>query len=128
MRAVVVEDDHDFRNLLADALESVGWTVDLAEDGIAALGCIHRAIPDLITLDLSMPSLGGLEVLRLLRSTAVGRRIPVVVITGVTADAAVRELASRVLVKPIDSQEMMLAIWAVTNGPTGPHAVHSSTD
>jgi DNA-binding response OmpR family regulator len=115
MRAFVIEDDPDFRNLLADVLESVGWTVDLAEDGIAALGCIHRAIPDLITLDLSMPNLDGLQVLKLLRSTETGRRIPVVVITGVTADDSVRELASLVLVKPLDFAGMMQAIRTLTN-------------
>jgi DNA-binding response OmpR family regulator len=116
MRAFVVEDDPDFRNTLADVLESVGWTVDLAEDGIAALGRIHRVIPDLITLDLSMPNLGGLQVLKLLRSTEVGRRIPVVVITGVNADDSVRGLASLVLVKPIDFAGMMQAIRTLTNG------------
>jgi DNA-binding response OmpR family regulator len=71
MRAFVVEDEPEFRNALAEVLESVGWTVNLMEDGIAALGWIHRTIPDLITLDISMPNLGGLPVLRLLRSTEV---------------------------------------------------------
>jgi DNA-binding response OmpR family regulator len=117
MRAFVVEDDPDCRAALADVLESVGWRVDLAEDGIAALGCIHRFIPDLITLDLSMPNLGGLQVLKLLRATEVGRRIPVIVITGVPADASVRELASLVLMKPVKYAGMMQAIRAVTKTP-----------
>ncbi len=114
MRAFVVEDDTDFRNTLADVLESAGWTVDLAEDGIAALGRIRRTVPDLITLDLSMPNLDGIEVLKLLRSTEVGRRIPVIVITGVPVDDSVRELASMVLLKPIEIATMLQAITAVT--------------
>ena len=115
MRAFVIEDDPDCRNALAAVLESVGWRVDLAEDGIAALGCIRRCIPDLITLDLALPNLGGFQVLKLLRSTEIGRRIPVIVITGVTADASVRELASLVLVKPVEASGMLDAIRAVTD-------------
>ncbi len=114
MRALVVEDDPDCRNALADILESAGWRVDLVEDGIAALGCIHRFVPDLITLDLSLPNLGGFQVLKLLRSTEVGRRVPVIVTTGTTADASVHELASLVLVKPIRPARMMHAIKTVS--------------
>ena len=107
MRAFVVEDDPDFRELVREVLERAGWTVDVADDGIAALSRIRRVIPDLIILDLMMPNLDGVEVLKLLRSTEVGRQIPVVVATGSRVDDAVRELASAVLVKPFDIQELL---------------------
>jgi DNA-binding response OmpR family regulator len=92
----------------------MGWTVHLAEDGIAALGCIHRATPDLVILDLKMPNLDGVEVLRLLRSTEVGARIPVVVVTGGDVDDRIRELASSVLVKPFEMAELMRLSAALT--------------
>src|SRR5512146_57371 len=110
MRAFVVEDDPDFSDLVREVLEREGWTVDVADDGIAALGRIRHVLPDVIVLDLVMPNLGGGEVLRLLRSTEVGRRIPVVVTTGARVDDEVRRLASAVLVKPFELAEMLRAI------------------
>jgi CheY-like chemotaxis protein len=110
MRAFVVEDDADLRELVREVLEDAGWTVDVADDGIAALGRIRHVIPDVIILDLMMPNLDGIEVLKLLRSTEVGRQIPVVVTTGARVDDAVRELASAVLVKPVDIAEMMRVV------------------
>lgn len=100
MRAFVVEDDPEFRELVREVLEGAGWTVDVADDGIAALSRIRRVIPDVIILDLMMPNLDGVEVLKLLRSTEVGRGIPVVVATGARVEEEVRGLASAVLVKP----------------------------
>lgn len=114
MRAFVVEDDAEFRELVRDELERAGWTVDLAEDGIAALSRIRHVVPDLIVLDLLMPNLDGTEVLKLLRSTEVGKRIAVVVTTGAVVDHEVRELATRVLQKPFEVHELMDAVGAVT--------------
>ncbi len=111
----MVEDDPEFRELVKDVLERAGWTVDMAEDGIAALSRIRRVIPDLIVLDLLMPNLDGVEVLKLIRSTEVGRRIPVVVTTGASVDSVVRELASKVLLKPFDVRELMHAVDVVTS-------------
>jgi len=118
MRAFVVEDDPDVRDTVADVLEMNGWTVQTAEDGIAALGCIHRTTPDLVILDLLMPNLGGVEVLRLLRSTEAGRDIPVVVLTGAPVEDCVRKLASVVLVKPFNSAELMRVTGLLGAAPT----------
>jgi two-component system, OmpR family, phosphate regulon response regulator PhoB len=115
MLAYVVEDDRDLRDLIVSMLEACGWTVYPAEDGIAALGCIHRAVPDLIILDLLMPNLDGTEVLRLVRSTEAGRRIPVVVVTGAPVEDRVRALASAVLVKPFDLVELTRLTHRVTD-------------
>ncbi len=107
MRAFVVEDDPDFRELVRDELERAGWTVELADDGIAALSAIRRTIPDVIVLDLKRPNLDGLEVLKLLRSTDVGRRIPVLVATGAHPGDDVRALASAVLEKPFETSRIL---------------------
>ncbi len=107
MRAFVVEDDPDFRELVRDVLERAGWTVELADDGIAALSAIRRTIPDVIVLDLKMPNLDGIEVLKLLRSTDVGRRIPVLVATGAHPGDDVRALASAVLEKPFEISRIL---------------------
>ncbi len=115
MRAFVVEDDSDLRDTVADLLEADGWSVRMAEDGIAALGCIHREVPDLVVLDLLMPNLDGVQVLRLLRSTDVGRRIPVIVLTGAAVHRSTAALASAVLMKPADPDELKRVARALTS-------------
>ena len=110
MLAFVVEDDPDQRDLVCHELERAGWTVEVAEDGIAALGRIRRVIPDAIVLDLRMPNLDGVQVLKLLRSTDVGRKIHVVVTTGGEVDEAVRTLASAVLIKPFKLADLHRAL------------------
>ncbi len=112
MRVFVVEDDPDFRELVRDVLSRAGFDVEVAEDGFAALSHIRRSIPDLMVLDLRMPNLDGVEVLKLLRSTEVGSRIPVVVTTGATVDATLRELASTVLQKPFAMADLVRAVSA----------------
>ncbi|HET9597696.1 MAG TPA: response regulator [Anaeromyxobacteraceae bacterium] len=114
MHAFVVEDDPDFRELVRDVLERAGWSVDAAEDGFAALSQIRRVIPDLILLDLRIPNLDGAGVLSLLRSTEVGRRIPVLVMTGGGVDDEVRDLASEVLVKPFARADLLRAVQRLT--------------
>ncbi len=110
MRAFVVEDDPDQRELVCHELERAGWSVEVAEDGIAALGRIRHMIPDVIVLDLRMPNLDGVQVLKLLRSTDVGRRIRVIVTTGGEVDEAVRALATAVLIKPFKAADLLRAV------------------
>jgi CheY-like chemotaxis protein len=90
--AFVVEDERDQRNLVSEVLEQAGWTVELADDGIAALGRIRRVLPNVILLDLRLPTLDGFEMLKMLRSSEAGRAIPVIVTTGVAVNKAVRAL------------------------------------
>src|SRR5437870_1207266 len=69
------------RRLLADALASRGIEVlELAEDGDAALRACERSRPDVLTLDLAMPGLDGIGVLRALR--ALRSPVRVVVVSG----------------------------------------------
>lgn len=114
MHAFVVEDDPDLRELASGALERAGWTVDVVEDGLGALGTIRHVIPQVIVLDLRMPNLDGVEVLKLLRSTEVGRQIPVVVTTGSVIDDSVRALATAILVKPFSLDDLVRVVTEVT--------------
>jgi CheY-like chemotaxis protein len=112
--AFIVEDEKDQRNLVRDALEQAGWTVELAEDGIAALGRIRRVQPGVILLDLQMPNLDGFEMLKMLRSSEAGRAIPVILTTGIAVSKGVRALANDVLAKPFSTDELMEAIAKCT--------------
>lgn len=117
MIAFVIEDERDQRNLVREELEGAGWTVEVAEDGIAALGRIRRVQPDVILLDLMMPRLDGIQMLKMLRSNLVDRAIPVIITTGSEVAPRVRLLANCVLTKPFSSDELMHALASCTSGP-----------
>jgi DNA-binding NtrC family response regulator len=78
-RIMIVEDEPNVRLVFRAALESDCSTVTAAEDGETALRWLTQEPFDLVLLDLRMPGMGGMEVLRRLR--AVGSHVPVVVIT-----------------------------------------------
>ena len=61
---LIVDDDEDIRELLKDRLEFSGYRVPTAPDGIAGLERIREEAPDLVLLDLMMPRLDGLGVMR----------------------------------------------------------------
>lgn len=110
MIALIVEDERDQRDLVCEVLEVAGWRVELAEDGIAALGRIRRVRPDVVLLDLTMPHLDGNETLRMLRSDEACRSVPVIVTTGAEVAPDVVALADLVLRKPFSPNELIQAV------------------
>src|SRR6476661_3927114 len=66
-RAVVIEDDPDIRGLLVRVLVKQGFDVTHAGAGLPGVEEVRRRKPDLVTLDLNLPDLDGLEVCKLLR-------------------------------------------------------------
>jgi CheY-like chemotaxis protein len=87
---LVVEDDATTREMLRRMLEREGWTVAEADNGEVALGKVAERRPDLILLDLMMPKMDGFEVIGALRSTALWRSIPIVVLTAMDLSATDR--------------------------------------
>jgi two-component system, OmpR family, response regulator len=67
--AVVIEDDTDVRALLVELLQQSGFTVTDCETGAEGLRAVREKDPDLVTLDLNLPDLDGIEVCRRLRET-----------------------------------------------------------
>jgi two-component system, OmpR family, phosphate regulon response regulator PhoB len=83
LRVLVVDDDHRVRTAVSWQLEADGFAVSEAGDGAAALTPIERDRPDLVVLDLSLPGVGGLDVLRRLRGgEETTARLPVIVLSG----------------------------------------------
>jgi CheY-like chemotaxis protein len=76
---MIVEDEPNVRFVFRAALESESYTLATAEDGETALRWLNQEPYDLVLLDLRMPGIGGMEVLRRLRLA--GNDVPVVVIT-----------------------------------------------
>jgi two-component system chemotaxis response regulator CheY len=120
MIALVIEDDRDQRDTLCAVLETAGWTVEVAEDGIAGLGRVPQARPDVILLDLRMPHLDGVGLLEMLRSTEHGKTIPVVLVTGADVAPEVRARADAVLMKPFDPRELLRVAARLGAAPRRP--------
>src|SRR3954464_13308154 len=119
-RILVVEDDMEIARTLRDYLEVAGFGVTLVGDGSAALASARGDKPDLIVLDLGLPSLDGLDVARELRRTST---VPIVMLTarGEEADRIVGlELgADDYLVKPFSPKELVARVRAVLRRATG---------
>ena len=120
VRVLVVEDDPSVRGLLQTLLESEGYAVTTASDGLGGLGQAAASSPALVLLDLVMPDLGGVRVLDHLHDDPVLSRIPVIVLTGhEDALPAVRARLGddNVILKPFAVAELLARIGAVTGGP-----------
>ncbi|MGB7449658.1 MAG: response regulator transcription factor [Ornithinimicrobium sp.] len=79
MRVLLAEDDETISEPLSRALRREGYTVDVAEDGRAALTSTEGEAPDLVILDIGLPYLDGLEVCRRIRQE--GLTSPVLILT-----------------------------------------------
>ena len=83
---LVVDDDPDARDFFVTVLEDHGYATVSARDGNEALDRIGDGLPDLVTLDITMPEKSGVGVYRKLREDEDLKGIPVIIITGVSDD------------------------------------------
>ena len=111
-RVLIVDDDAPARRLLQVRLRALGCEVAMAGDGQEAMVEIKKHEPALMLLDLQMPKMGGIEVLRRLRSA--GAVFPVVVITAhgsiESAVEAMREGAYDFITKPLDANHFDIVV------------------
>jgi CheY-like chemotaxis protein len=91
-RVLLVEDDRFLRRACEKSLRQQGCTVSTAADGEEALRASRAELPDLVLLDILMPKLNGIEVLRALRADEKTRAIPVIVLTNSSKESDVREI------------------------------------
>ena len=111
-RTLIVDDDAASRRLLDVRLRALGCETAMAADGQEALAAIQQELPALMLLDLEMPRMGGMELLRTLRRDAVD--LPVIVITAhgsiEAAVEALREGAYDFLPKPFDPHHLEIVV------------------
>jgi CheY-like chemotaxis protein len=81
---LVVDDSKLFRVEKEHILKKAGYLVLTAADGMEALSVAHESAPDLILLDMMLPGIDGISVLRSLKADPATARIPVVVVTGLS--------------------------------------------
>lgn len=91
---LVVDDQRVITELLGAVFEQLGFAVELAFDGQAALATVGRAVPDVMVLDIRLPEMDGWEVLEALRREPRTARVPVVVMSA-SGDPAYAQRARR---------------------------------
>jgi two-component system, OmpR family, phosphate regulon response regulator PhoB len=82
---LVVDDDEGVRTAVTWALEADGFQVHAVDNGLAAMEALESAPPSLVVLDLSLPGLGGLDILSRLRASETRTnswRLPIIVLSG----------------------------------------------
>jgi len=117
---LVVDDDERARTVVTWQLEADGFEVKEASDGAGALAAIGKHCPDLVVLDLSMPGVGGLDVLRRLRQNddrKAGTPLPVIVLSGRSGETdrivGLDLGADDYLVKPFSPGELAARVRSV---------------
>lgn len=114
---LIIEDDENIQELLRFNLQSNGYDVLCASDGLAGVALARDNIPDLILLDLMLPKMDGLDVCRAVKSDSAISGVPIIMLTakGSETDKVLGlELgADDYLTKPFSIRELMARIKVV---------------
>lgn len=109
VRALVVDDEANLSELLRMALANDGWEARAAANGQEALNAVREFQPDIVVLDIMMPSIDGMEVLRRIR--AAGNDVPVLFLTAKDAVedriAGIEEGGDDYVTKPFNLEEVI---------------------
>jgi CheY-like chemotaxis protein len=111
---LIIDDEPDTVTYFSSLLEDNGYATVTAANGAEAIARVKEAVPDLITLDVTMPEKSGVRCYRDLREHQTWRDIPVIMITGISEDFRTF-ISSRkhvpppdgYLAKPIDEAELL---------------------
>ena len=128
---LVVDDELGIRALLSEILADEGHTVELAENAGQARAARERSRPDLVLLDIWMPDVDGITLLKEWGSAGL-LTMPVIMMSGHgtidTAAEASRFGASAFLEKPITLQKLLKAVDQALSRPAGPRPPGSAAD
>ncbi len=112
LRVLVVDDEPPIRRFLRTSLAAQGYDIIEAEDGTKALEEVRRRSPDLLVLDLGLPGIDGLEVIRRLRGSGV--TLPIIVLSSRVDEAGKVEAldlgADDYVTKPFGVEELLARI------------------
>lgn len=86
MKVMVVEDEHDIRDILKNLLEDEGFQVVALDNGMNILDELKRNSPDLLLMDQLLPGKTGIEAVREVRSSLEYAHLPIIMVTGMSAE------------------------------------------
>lgn len=108
-RILIIDDEEDIGREIAGYLNDSGYTAAYAVSGKDGLALMQKDVPDLLILDIQMPEIDGIEVIR-----EIVRRFPtvkVLIFTGfrdlILAEKAIRYGALEVIIKPVDAETLL---------------------
>jgi two-component system KDP operon response regulator KdpE len=111
---LIVEDDTDTAEIVSALLESAGYTAVTADTGSTALSEINTASPDLVLLDMHLPDMNGLDVLKKVRASSF---LPMIVLSGFTQErdkvVALEAGADDYMAKPFSPEELVARVNAL---------------
>jgi DNA-binding NtrC family response regulator len=123
-KVLVIDDEPNVRTLLNMLLRPMGYVVMLADNGWTGLQLYRQEHPDVILLDLKMPKLDGMGVLKQIRS--VDSKQPVIVLTGDTSPETEREVralgVSEFIIKGSSLQSLEDTVRRLLKAPAPPPA------
>lgn len=88
---LLVEDDTFVSNIYQTKLENENFVVIMAENGVVALKALEKDIPDLMLLDIIMPYMDGIEVLKRVKSEEKWKKIPIILLTNLSEKEKIEE-------------------------------------
>jgi DNA-binding NtrC family response regulator len=113
-KILIVDDDQDIVTMLQDRLEASGYRTVTASDGQRGLELVEQESPNLLLLDLALPRLNGMDVLKRLAQSRNMDDLPVIVMTAAgtipVAVEAMRQGAYDFLLKPLDKDHLLMVI------------------
>ena len=116
-RILVADDDGDIRDLVVFKLTQAGYDVEAVQDGAAAFQSIEASPPRLAILDVMMPGLSGIDVLRKVRADERLKDLEVILLTAksrdIDVDAGFATGASDYVVKPFSPRELLHRVNAL---------------
>jgi DNA-binding response OmpR family regulator len=116
-RIVVADDDKDVLDLVVYKLSEAGYDTVAVADGVAALAAIQADPPNLVILDVMMPGLSGIDVLRQVRAKTATKHLGVILLTArardVDVDNAFATGATDYVIKPFSPRELLQRVKTV---------------
>jgi CheY-like chemotaxis protein len=120
-RVLLVEDNATSAKLMVYLLKAHGYEVAVAQDAEAALAAIRQHHPDLVLMDVQLPGVDGLEIVRQLRADVASRGIPIIAVTAYAMkgdkEKALVAGCDDYITKPIDTRTLPAAIAKLLQRP-----------
>ena len=105
---LVVEDDIELSNLIAEILQDVGYQTDIVRDGALVYDHIVKTCPNLVMLDLHLPNVSGVEIVNQIRTNPDLAQMKIIVATAdIELGKALRSQVEAVFQKPYSVSEMV---------------------
>ncbi|MBI5671063.1 MAG: response regulator [Chloroflexi bacterium] len=118
---LIVEDDEDVGKVFSIALEHAGFRVTTTTSVVTALGLVTHELPDAIILDLLLPDMSGLDLLRYVRKEYADRHVPMIVVSGATGGFQMNQArdigADLCLGKPVSVEDLVRAVSSLVAEP-----------